>query len=398
MPHFFVNSALVLVGVLGLFVITLMLFSYKSNVFTNMYLVLIFAVCSIRNIIIGLFEISDYQSILNSKLIAPIFLIVVPALYLYFKSLLNDYKKIQKQHIIHFIYPALNLALNIGQVHFQVLEGVLVEDVRFISIIAFFLFYIALSFNMLNKQLWKKNSQSSVALPHFILIKDWTLFLFVISTLLFFRILFSIYSEKLSNDLFQAHNYSFVVIIPWLLIYGKIFINPEILFGYPKLMKRLNKFQNEVNVTDHVWMVELKKEENIQNVKPTDIEIRLVPYISDIECFVESQHPFRDIKFSFSDFAKAINISTTHLYYIFKYHAIVTFAEYKDYCRIKDALKLIDEGALNTITMEELAHKVGFSSYNTFCTSFKKQTKFTPEDYLANKNKLVGQDINLAFN
>lgn len=395
MPHFFVNSALILVGILGLFVITLILFSYRSNVFANMYLAVIFAICSIRNIIIGLFEITDSNSILNSKLITPIFLIVVPALYLYFKSLLKDYKEVHKKHAIHFVYPALNLILNIGQVYFHVLEGPIVEDLRFISIIMFFLFYVALSFKMLYTRLWKKNLKRHVAMPHFILIKKWTLFLFVISTILFLRILVSIYSEKMSNSLFQAHNYSFFVILPWLLIYGKIFVNPEILYGYPKLTKRPSTFQNEVNFTDHVWIFDLKDISNSQDRKKANAKIREASYISDIEYFVEKYHPFRNIKFSFTDFAKTINIPKSHLYYIFKYHSIVTYVEYKNYCRIKDALHLINEGKLNTITLEGLANKVGFSSYNSFFIAFKNQTQLTPEEYLTNKNRMLLQEVNI---
>lgn len=399
MPQFFINSALILVGILGLFVMALMLFSYRSNVFVNMYLVIIFTIGSIRNIMIGLMEITNSNYIINSKLITPVFLIAVPAIYLYFKSLIKDYKQIHKIHIIHFIYPALNLLFNMGQVYFNVLENPIIEDLRFISLNIFLLVYFVLSFSTLYKSFWKRQSKKSVAREHYHLIKNWTLFLFVISVFLMFRILVSVYSEKLSNEAFQAHDYSFFVIIPWLIIYGKILINPEILYGYPKLIKRFNTFQNEVDLTDHVWIFDLKDISNSQDKKlSANIEARVVPYISEIESFVDKQHPFRNHKFSFADFAKALNIPTSHLNYIFKYHAIVTFVEYKNYCRIKDALQLIEEGELNTITLEGLASKVGFSSYNSFFTSFKKQTKLAPKEYLLNKSKIaVQQDINVVL-
>ena len=119
MPHFFINLILILVGILGLFVISLMLFSYRSNVFVNIYLVIIFILCSVRNITIGLFEITDFNSILPSKFISPIYLIVIPSLYLYFKSLLKDYKRIYKKDLIHLVYPVLNLVLNLCQTYFR---------------------------------------------------------------------------------------------------------------------------------------------------------------------------------------------------------------------------------------------------------------------------------------
>src|SRR5690606_1288583 len=128
MPHFFINSALILVGVLGLFVMALMLFSYRSNIFVNFYLILIFTIGSLRNIIIGLFGVTSSNYFLNSKLITPIFLIVVPALFLYFKSLLKDYKQIHKKHVLHFVFPALNLGVNICQIYFNILDNQIVEN------------------------------------------------------------------------------------------------------------------------------------------------------------------------------------------------------------------------------------------------------------------------------
>jgi AraC-like DNA-binding protein len=393
MPHYFVSSALILVGILGLFTIALMLFSYKSNVFVNIYLVIIFIICSIRNMAIGLMDITNHTYVLNPKLITPVFLIIAPALFLYFKSLINDYKQIQRKHLIHVIYPALNLLLNIGQVYFNVLKNGLIEDVRFVSILIFFMVYTVLSFNVLYKNLWKKRYNISVDITHYHLIKNWTLFLFIISSFLFFRILCSIYSEKLSNELFRALNYSYLVIIPWLLVYGKIFINPEILYGYPKLIKRLNPFQKHINFAEHVWIFDLKD----TSKKLGSMEVKTVSYISELEHFVENHHPFRNTKFSFVDLAKALNIPSSHLDYIFKYHAIVTFDEYKDYCRIKDALQLINEGALSTLTLEGLSDKIGFSTYQSFSAAFKRQTQLSPQEYLTQKDKTVLQDVNIMF-
>ncbi len=398
MPLFFINSALILIGVLGLFVISIMLFSYRSNVFVNIYLVIIFSICSIRNIIIGSLPFTDSGSILNSKLVAPIFLIAVPSLFLYFKSLVKDYEHVHKKDLIHFIYPALNLVLNLGQKYVPILENQFIENIRFVSLMAFFLFYLILSFNVLYKNLWNGSLKKSVAITHYLLIRNWTLFMFVIATFLVFRIMFSLYSEKLLDELFRAHNYSFLVIIPWLLLYGKILINPEILYGYPKLKKRLIKIENNINFTDHVWIFDLKAISNPQDkILSNNIKERVVPYIADIENFVEKEYPFRNPKFSFIDFAKAMHIPTSHVYYIFKYHAIVTFVEYKNYCRIKDAIKLISNGDLDTLTLEGVASKVGFSSYNSFFTAFKRQTNQAPKEYLSSKSNMPLLNTNIVF-
>jgi AraC-like DNA-binding protein len=46
--------------------------------------------------------------------------------------------------------------------------------------------------------------------------------------------------------------------------------------------------------------------------------------------------------------------------------------------RIIDAVNLIETNYLNVNTLDSLARKVGFSSYNTFFTSFKEITGNTP--------------------
>lgn len=394
------NSTLILVGIIGLFVISLMLFSYRSNIFVNIYLVIIFILCSIRSIIIGLFEIINTNSILTSKYISPIYLIVVPSLYLYFKSLTKDYERVHKKDLIHFLYPVLNLVLNFGQEYFPILKNQSIENIRFISLNVFILVYIILSCNILYNGLWRLDVNKSVEKRHYLLIKNWTLFIFTISSFLFLRILYSIHSEKISGELLRAQNYSFLVVIPWFLVYGKILIHPEILYGYPDLKRRDIETLNQININDHVWIFDSIRVSNLKDSKVSDnIEKRVLPYISDIENFVNKEHPFRNTKFSFPDFAKAINIPKCHIYYIFKYHAIVTFEEYKNYCKIKDALKLIDEGYLNTLTLEELSSKVGFSSYNLFSTSFKKLTQLAPKEYLNRQNNLNLQNSGIiVFN
>src|SRR5690606_9559579 len=304
--------------------------------------------CSVRNLFLGLSEITDtHDALLASKLIAPIYLIVFPSLYLYFKSLVNDHKHIYKKDLIHFLYPLLNLVLNVCQQNIPELRNQFVENIRLVSLVFVVLFYLGLSFNVLYNKLWKKNIGKSVEKRHYVLIKKWTQFIFIISMLLFFRILYAVYTEKF-YEVFKGQNYSFMIIIPWLLVYGKILVNPEILYGYPKLKRRIIEGQNQVGLNDHIWIYDSIHISNLQDKKLSrNIKNRVLPYISDIENFVKNEQPFRNPKFSFPDFAKSVNIPASHLYYIFKYHAIVSFSEYKNYCRIKDALELIVLGHLD---------------------------------------------------
>lgn len=398
MPEFFINATLILIGILGLFVISLMLLSYRSNIFVNIYLVIAFVLCSIRNIIIGGSEIAGLDTILMSRHISPLYLFVVPAMYLYYKSLIKDDERFQKIVLIHFLYPILNSVLNFAQEFLPELRIQLVENIRFVSLIVFVIVYSILSFKILYYNLWKKGIDNFVENRHYHLIKNWTLFLFIITTFLFLRVLYAISFERISDELFRAKKHSFLVIIPWFLIYGKILISPEILYGYPKLKKRIAKIQNKVAVSEHVWVFDSIQISNIQDKKLQDtLKERMIPYINDIENFVNNERPFRNPKLSFSDFAKAMSIPASHLNYIFKYHSKFTYVEFKNYCKIKDAIQLINEGSLNTLTLEGLANKVGFNSYNAFFTAFKKQTNLAPKEYLDSKSNNSMRKFDMAI-
>ncbi|MFB9053068.1 helix-turn-helix domain-containing protein [Formosa undariae] len=385
--HFLVNSTLILVGIIGLFVISLLLFSYRSNIFVNIYLVIIFTLCSIRTITIGFFEIIDTQSIFTSRYILPIYIIAVPSLYLYFKSLIKDYNYFNKNQFLHFLYPVFILIFSLAQEHFPTLKNQSIENSLFIGLNVFVFAYWLLSFNILYTKLWNLDVSNSLEKRHYLVIKNWTQFIFIISSFLFIRILFSIYYEKNSNELFRAEHYSALVIIPWFLIYGKILIHPEILYGYPDMKKRDIDAENQININDHVWIFNSIDVINLKDHKDdNNVEEKALSYVSNIEYFVNKKHPFRNPNFSMNDFVKAINIPKSHLCYIFKYHAIVTFEEYINYCRIKDALRLIEEGYFDNITVEELSKKVGFNSCNLFLIAFRKQTKLEPKDFLNGQN------------
>ena len=76
-----------------------------------------------------------------------------------------------------------------------------------------------------------------------------------------------------------------------------------------------------------------------------------------------------------------LEIPKSHLNFIFKYHSKVSFTEFKKIIRVYDSIELIDAHYLKANTLDSLASKVGFSSYNPFFTSFKEVTGITPQAY-----------------
>ena len=105
MFEYLVNFSLIATGIIGFFVAFLMLCSYKFNRLLNIYLILIFTFVSLRFLHKGIYELF-YPHLLKVTFywLTPIFLIIIPSFYLYFKSLLND-KQYNYKDLLHFIYP-----------------------------------------------------------------------------------------------------------------------------------------------------------------------------------------------------------------------------------------------------------------------------------------------------
>ena len=91
-------------------------------------------------------------------------------------------------------------------------------------------------------------------------------------------------------------------VVLWLIIYIKILINTEILYGYPKLEEKL-AIQNNTILNLGVWELASPEVTNLQDQKLTiGIETKITPYIQEMEDFINTNHPFRDPNFSIKDF------------------------------------------------------------------------------------------------
>ncbi len=79
--------------------------------------------------------------------------------------------------------------------------------------------------------------------------------------------------------------------------------------------------------------------------------------------------------------ASELEIPKSHVGFIFKYHSKTSFTEFRKIIRVYDSIQLIEGHYLKANTLDSLASKVGFSSYNPFFTTFKEVTGTTPQAY-----------------
>jgi YesN/AraC family two-component response regulator len=168
----------------------------------------------------------------------------------------------------------------------------------------------------------------------------------------------------------------------WLIVFIKIIFTPEILFGIPKLQRKINPSIIQAVKTSSFWNFQKDSVPTQKDIKLQEkIDDNILNIVKEIDFLCIDQHFFRNQKVNILELSKEMNIPLSHLIYVFKYHCNVSFTEYKTHIKIEDAKKLIESGFLKSNTLESLAINVGFSSYNPFFTAFKKLQGMSPNEY-----------------
>lgn len=374
------------VGTLGLIIIFILLFSHTSNKVVNKYLAIVFFITSIRSIS----SIFDSNTILyNASALYAISLVGIPCFYLYLESLINDINGFERKKIMHFIFPFFLFFYFTFLHDTTVVYYDLIINIFKISVLLFILIYFIkiLHIYFKNKKIKKTALNYEIRSKT---ITKWINFLLLISILILVRLWIVLAFETYSNTTFSGHTNSITQSLLLLIVFLKILLSPEILFGFPKLIQIISIYNEEKINNNLIWITSNDKITNLQEaVLKNKITKKVNTYIIAIDNFVENKKPFRDSKYSMNDLSNNLNIPLSHLSYIFKYHCNTSFVEYKNYSKINDSIDLMKKCYLDTKTFDSLAYKVGFKSYNSFFIYFKKQTYLSPKEYLSNKDIIL---------
>lgn len=391
-PIMFANLFIIFTGVLGFIILFIILFGYKSNRLVNIYIALIILFSSLRFLLIGLKDltksdyINDFFYYNNTS-----FIFIAPFFYLYFKNLISSQKNFVVKDLFHFIFPVLLIFTN----RISIVKNQLNIISPFILLYIFILYaivYDVLIFIKLKKDIWYKKSSLKIIAKQNLLIRKWSIYLYITYNLIFLRLIISVLLETKKVNVISGQYGIWIASIVWFFIFMKILTSPEILFGYFLLHKKSEENKKFTSTKISRWKIVCKEKiTNVQDLQLCDkINPSIEKYINDVETILDQNIFFRDPKFSVPDFAIKLNIPKSHLTYLFKYHSEISFSDYKKIARIEDALNLIQHDYLKINTYDSLAREVGFSSYNPFLTSFKDVLGMTPQQYIDNlyKNKI----------
>ena len=346
----------------------------------NKYLVIIIAINALRFLVHGLSdaypetELRKFANILDVSIG-----LVMPCYYLYIQNIVYE-NRFKVSNLLHFVVPFLMASTSIT-IAFASPDNVSIYKKMIVFIGSlFYLIYAVLAFVILYKYIWRRKSDINAIQKQNKLIKNWSLFVYFSFLIMF---LIRLISSIVSHEPGYNNSHLWMLALVWLGIFVKLITTPEILYGYNFLNKTIDAATKSV-VLSNVWLIEntvipiasekdKKLEEKIQSL--------LTNYLHQIEELSFHTHAFRNPDLSIDDIGIALNIPSSHINYIFKYHCNESFNDYKKIVRIHDATKLLEGGYLKNNKIETLSATVGFSSYKTFSLAFKNITGFTTQEY-----------------
>ena len=383
-----INLFFIFTSSIGIITVFLLLMNIKSNSFLNIYLVLAFLLISLSFFLIGIRE--DYFSIYLSdfKLISQIHvLLILIFIYLYYKNLFSVEKKFVLKDLLHFMPYGFLYVIAVLYTNKQL--GFSIN--YWIGIILTCIFYYVTNiYILLKKTFWNTNNDLLLLNENLKAIRKWAEFLFFFSCLLIIRIILQLINTFVYVDFIPRGYLGVLSCIICLFIFIKVLITPEILFGYNYLIKKVESHNSKEIASTQIWTTSFIN--NLTNVPEKSlgkiVYKNLNNYLHLIENVEFSDATFKNSNFKLEDLANKLSIPKSHLKFLFKYHSKLSFSDYKKTVKIKESIKLINEGYINSKTLEKLSEEVGFSSYSPFFNSFKTITGFSPKEFNSNKYKV----------
>ncbi len=367
-------------GLLGFLTFTVVATQYKWNKKVNFYLLVLFLVVSFRFFFNGIHLLVSFSIDESLKLAFRSFgCVFFPCIYLYFKNLIAEKKNPSINELRHFIVP-----LMFGLSLFWTRENAPDLLICFYFLFAgIALFYLFLSYVELRNKVWFKKSATTVVDKQKLLIRNWTLFFFALCTLSIFRLVISLFFDLWVADYSDGTTCLWINAIVSCVLFFKILYTDATLFSFSDYNDEIEINEDSELVFDDFWILSNAVSiTNIQDLKlKNEMEKKRLIYIRQIERLSLEHFYFRNPSISLSDLAIKLGIPISHLMYLFKYQATISFVEFKRMVQIYDSIGLIKEGYLKSKTLKSLSKKAGFSSYDPFLISFKEITGVVPQQY-----------------
>ena len=374
-----------LAALLGFITIILIGFQYKTNRNTNLYFIVFLFFSSIRFLAHGLPEVDFF--LFKIKEIELCFILTSwPLLYLYYKNLVDNSTQIKEKDLVHLVVPLILLFLFWFRDFFSNSTFLIGGKIGFVVAVLINIVYFICIYKILKNNVWKRNSEILVINNQNKIIKRWAQLFFILFTLMMVRFLINLSLNPLNQWYRNQNHFLWIGALIWIVLYGIILYSPDFLYGYDVFQNKIKEYSNHKIIFDNIWTFDNKKQ--ILNIQDTFLKEKITShienYILNIEHLALNSNLFFTENFDTADLARKLIIPKSHVLYIFKYHALISFNDFKKIIRIQKTILLIKEGYLKNNTMESLASQTGFTSYSSFFKSFKSITGMSPQEYNRN--------------
>ena len=365
-------------AILGLVTVFLIGSRSKNRQQTNVYLVAIFITSSIRFLFNGLSGFSTETNYLK-QLDLLIFVSTSPLVFLYFKKLVSPFNRINKNDVFYLlILFVLFLTINYTTTYYH--EGT-VDKAKAIALLSLNVFYAVKSFLLLNKLVWKRNSDILILNRQNILIKKWTYVFFGFYIFMFLRFNLNLIVQKNGAWYLYNNDFLWITALIWIALYLKVIFSPEFLYGYDLIRHKINEYEKNKIVFHNIWDLKRTNTHTNQQDNTLKEKVDLENYITKIEQLALNNPILFNESFKLNDLSSVLNIPKSHVVYVFKYHSKISFNDFKKIIRIQSAVNLIKGDYLKINTLEALSAEVGFTSYSAFFKSFKSVIGVSPKEY-----------------
>lgn len=152
-----------------------------------------------------------------------------------------------------------------------------------------------------------------------------------------------------------------------------ILVFPAVLYGLPIVDR--DKIAMYIPKNKIARKTKLKQSDKVENLEMEELTQAMQNYL-------KTEKPFVDPNFRLDDLAKQLDVPKHHLYYCLNSVLDIKFTTLRSQLRVEHAKELLLSGNLETVSMEGIWVKTGFSSRTNFFVTFKEVTGYTPIEFI----------------
>jgi AraC-like DNA-binding protein len=349
-------------------IFTVLSFGRNENLFNNFWIVALTLVGFVRLFPFLNFVLDDSGYIILLPIATLSVYFVLPLVYLNFKKTIRG--QVNKSWITHLIVPVVTsiLFLTIAEIP---------KTYFAIFFICFYLFYMVMSARLVINYIQRvdynlienlRKNRIKVYLLVLLLAKLLGLIVLVIQILKFIS----------SKENFDFNTTLALGSIGWILVLAYTILNKDLVISKSKF----SDLKNE--------MILFWSSKSLRKIEKSDLALydKLdVTSLIDKILNLESKYEFiKDNELDKRYISKTLKVPEYQVRLLFAYHNFLSSTEYKNAIKINQSVRLLNNGYLDSLTVDSLSQKVGFKSRITFYNNFRKFIGVSVSDYVKSVN------------